>query len=154
MNNPVFPLLRLGLNISTAEEENLSDFILMTSDRWRDIGDFARHHGVLGIMFDGVDKLQSTPYGPTRELKAEQKLEWIGEVLQIEQRNRQQMAVMEEIAGIWKGAGCRVMVMKGLANGTFYPNPEHRTPGDIDCYLFGSYKEGNNIAKKNRCECK
>jgi len=83
------------------------------------------------------------------------KLEWIGEALQIELRNRQQMAVMEEMAGKWKEKGLRVMIMKGQANGTMYPKPEHRSPGDIDCYLFNdkandnkeAYKFGNVIAR-------
>lgn len=39
------------------------------------------------------------------------------------------------------------MVMKGQANGTYYPKPEHRSPGDIDCYLFENYAKGNDIAK-------
>lgn len=39
------------------------------------------------------------------------------------------------------------MVMKGQANGTLYPKPLHRSPGDIDCYLFENYQKGNEIAK-------
>jgi hypothetical protein len=40
------------------------------------------------------------------------------------------------------------MVMKGQANGTLYPKPMHRLPGDIDCYLFDDYQKANEIAKK------
>ena len=40
------------------------------------------------------------------------------------------------------------MVMKGQANSLMYPHPEHRSPGDIDCYLFENYQLGNIIAKK------
>lgn len=31
--------------------------------------------------------------------------------------------------------------------GTYYPNPNHRAPGDIDCYLFEGYAKGNETAK-------
>lgn len=148
MEKELFALLRLGLAITTTEEENLSDFIVLTADKWGRIGDLARKQGVLGIMLDGVEKLETTRYGLTRELTAAQKLEWIGEVLQIEQRNRQQIAVMNDLAGKWKQQGCRVMVMKGQANGVFYPKPEHRNPGDIDCYLFENYARGNEIARQ------
>lgn len=132
----LFTLLRLGLGTSTTAEESLSDYIMLSSKQWMQLGDLARKQGVLGIMLDGVEKIEATPYGFTRELSAAQKLEWIGEVLQIEQRNRLQMAVMEEMAGKWTEKGCRVMVMKGQANGLLYPNPLHRSPGDIDCFLF------------------
>lgn len=89
MEKELFALLRLGLAITTTEEENLSDLIVLTADKWGRIGDLARKQGVLGIMLDGIDKLEATRYGLTRELTAAQKLVWIGEVLQIEQRNRQ-----------------------------------------------------------------
>ena len=148
MEKELFALLRLGLVITTTEEENLSDFIVLTADKWGRIGDLARKQGVLGIMLDGVEKLEATRYGQTRESKAIQKLEWIGEVFQIEQRNRQQIVVMNDLAGKWKQQGCRVMVMKGQANGVFYPKPEHRNPGDIDCYLFDDYARGNDIARQ------
>ncbi len=148
MEKELFTLLRLGLAITTTEEENLSDFIVLTADKWGRIGDLARKQGVLGIMLDGVGKLEATRYGLSRELTAAQKLEWIGEVLQIEQRNCQQTAVMNDLAGKWKQQGCRVMVMKGLANGVYYPKPEHRNPGDIDCYLFDDYARGNDIARQ------
>ncbi len=148
MEKELFALLRLGLVITTTEEENLSDFIVLTADKWGRVGDLARKQGVLGIMLDGVDKLEATRYGLTRELTADQRLEWIGEVLQIEQRNRQQAVVMNDLACKWKRQGCRVMVMKGQANGVFYPKPEHRNPGDIDCYLFENYARGNDIARQ------
>ena len=148
MEKELFALLRLGLAITTTEEENLSDFIVLTADKWVRIGNLARKQGVLGIMLDGIDKLEATRYGQTRELTAAQKLECIGEVMQIEQRNRQQIVVMNDLAGRWKQQGCRVMVMKGQANGVFYPKPEHRNPGDIDCYLFGDYARGNAIARQ------
>lgn len=156
MEKELFALLRLGLAITTTEEENLSDFIVLTADKWARIGDLARKQGVLGIILDGVDKLEATRFGLTRELTAAQKLEWIGEVLQIEQRNRQQIVVMNDLAGRWKQQGCRVMVMKGQANGVSYPKPEHRNPGDIDCYLMNendnqngnAYQIGNKVARE------
>ena len=147
MINSIFPLLRLGLDNSSIEKESLSDFIVMSVSQWTAVGDLARKQGVLGIVLDGADKLQMSKYGATRELSANLKLEWIGEVLQMEQRNQRQAKVMEEMAQKWKPAGCQVMVMKGQANSTFYPHPLHRSPGDIDCYLFGSYKKGNDVAK-------
>ena len=147
MEKDLFTLLRLGLGNSKVEEENLSDVITMSASQWKRIGDLARAQGVLGVVLDGVDLLEASGYGTTSDLPVSQKLEWIGEVLQVEQRNRQQMAVMNEMAEKWKEQGYRVMVMKGQANGTMYPKPEHRSPGDIDCFLFDNYANGNVIAR-------
>ena len=148
MEKELFTILRLGLGISTPEKENLSDFIMMSAQQWARLGEKALAHGVLGFVLDGVGRMEKTPYGPTRELSKRLKLEWIGQVMQIEQGNRRQTMVMNDLAQKWIDEGCRVMVMKGQANGTLYPIPEHRSPGDIDCYLFENYQLGNEIAKK------
>lgn len=142
-----FALLRLGLDTSTIEKENLSDFIMLPADKWASLGNMARNQGVLGIMLDGIEKLENTRYGLTRELQAKQKLDWIGEVLQIEQKNQQQILAMNDMAEKWHQAGIRTMVMKGQANGFLYPKPHHRSPGDIDCYLFENYAHGNEVAR-------
>ena len=156
MTNAIFPLLRLGLDNSTTDKENLSDFIMMTETQWEVLGDLARQQGVLGIILDGVEKLNTSRYGATKELNAILKLTWIGEVVQIEQRYHRQKDVMNDLSKKWKDNGCRVMIMKGLANAILYPNPKHRNPGDIDCYLINdddnhngnAYQIGNQVARE------
>lgn len=59
---------------------------------------------------------------------------------------------MNDLAEKWSKEGCRTMVFKGQANGTYYPKPDHRNPGDIDCYLFENYARGNDIARKAGAE--
>ena len=68
MEKALFALLRLGLGSSTPEEENLSDFIMMSSKQWVHLREMAFAQGVLGFVLDGVERLEETPYGPTREL--------------------------------------------------------------------------------------
>lgn len=148
MTKVLFALLRLGLGNSTPEDESLSDFIMLPAKGWRQIEEMSQKQGVLGIALDGVERLEATRYGVTRELSSTQKLEWIGQVMMIEQENRHQIDVMNELANAWVLEGCRVLVMKGQANGIIYPHPEHRTPGDIDCYLFSDYNKGNEIARR------
>lgn len=158
MKNTIFPLLRLGLDNSSIDTENLSDFIMMTEEQWVSLGTIARQQGVWGIMLDGVEKLSTSPYGATRALKANRKLTWIGEVVQIEQRYHRQKDVMDDLAEKWRNNGCRVMIIKGLANAILYPKPEHRNPGDIDCYLINdnhnvnAYQLGNEVARKARAK--
>ena len=147
MERVLFALLRLGLGNTSVQKENLSDFMMLSAMQWAQLGVIAYKQGVLGIMLDGVENLGKTPYGFTRELMSQQKLDWIGQVMLIEQENQHQVEVMNDLAWKWMKEGCRVMVMKGQANGLFYLNPYHRTPGDIDCYLFEDYARGNEIAR-------
>ena len=139
----LFTLLQLGLQITDVNDIDTSEFASLSKEEWTAIKDMAVKQGVSAIVLDGINQLLLSGYN----MPAEMKLEWIGEALQIEQRNRAQIAVMDELAGKWKLNGCRVMVMKGQANGTFYPKPEHRNPGDIDCYLFDDYALGNDLAR-------
>ncbi len=144
----LFPLIRLGLGTTSIDKENLSDFIMLTPAQWQKIGDVSQEQGVLGIVLDGIEKLENTRYGLTKGLSADIKLQWIGEVLQgYEVGNQNQRAVISFIQKKWAESNIRMMVMKGQAMGVFYPNPIHRSPGDIDCYLFDGYAEGNVMAK-------
>lgn len=148
MEKELFALLRLGLGTSKAEDENLSDFIMMPASRWAQMGEVAQEQGVLGVMLDGIDCLEASGYGATRELSKDLKLEWIGNVLKgYEARNQHQLAVIDDLQKKWAEAGLRMMVMKGQATATYYPKPMHRCPGDIDCYLFDGYEKGNETAK-------
>lgn len=128
----LFKLLQLGLQTTDVNSIDISEFASLTNEDWAAIKEMAVKQGVYAIVLDGINQLPLSCYN----LPAKMKLEWIGETLQIEQRNRRQMAVMDEMAGKWVEKGLRVMVMKGQANGTMYPKPEHRNPGDIDCYLI------------------
>ena len=147
--NALFALLRLGLGNSEPEKENLSDFIMLPASHWARLGEMAQEQGVLGVMLDGIDRLEAIGYGATRELSKEQKLEWIGNVLKsYETRNQHQLVVIADLQRRWAESGLRMMVMKGQAIGTLYPNPKHRAPGDIDCFLFDGYAKGNEAAKE------
>lgn len=148
MEKELFTLLRLGLGNITVEEEDLSTFINLTAKQWEWIGKLAQEQGVLGVMLDGIDRMEATGLGATRELAKEQKLGWIGNVLNgYEARNHHQLAVIDDLQKMWSEKSLQMMVMKGQAMGTFYPNPNHRSPGDIDCFLFDGYVKGNETAK-------
>ena len=121
MEKQLFALLRLGLRNSSAEIENLSVFNVFSAEQWSRIGDFAQEQGVLGVMLDGIDRLDATGYGATKELSKDQKLEWIGNVLNgYEVRNQHQLEVISDLQNRWAEAGIRMMVMKGQAMGDIF----------------------------------
>ena len=148
MERELFALLRLGLGNTVAEEEDLSSFLMLTSDQWVRVGELAQEQGVLGVLVDGFDRLDASCADLTKNVPEQLKYEWIGNVLLgFEVDNHKQFLVIDDIQQKWAAAGIRTMVMKGQAMGVYYPVPQHRSPGDIDCYLFGGYESGNKIAK-------
>ena len=92
MERELFALLRLGLGHSAPENENLSDFIMMSAEQWTLLGEKATEQGVLGIVLDGVGCIETSLYGQTREISKQQKLKWIGQVMRIEQGEEFQVA--------------------------------------------------------------
>lgn len=145
----------MGLKTSSdVQKENISDLSLFSPNQWEDLAATAQDQGVAGIVLDGLqavmDELGSGCFcrTVTEEWWKPFILQWIGTVQQCyEAGNMQQLVVINTISHRWAEAGIRMMLMKGQANGTFYPEPKHRAPGDIDCYLFEDYAKGNDIAK-------
>ena len=150
----LFELLCLGLETKTVSEVQPESFCEMSQEDWRRIREMADKQGVAAIVMDGlsllVDKYGKEGIAPNIDSGWWQMyvLEGMGAMLQTEQCNRQQLMVMDSLASKWTDKGCRVMVFKGQASATMYPKPEHRSPGDIDCYLFDDYARGNEIARE------
>ncbi len=153
MKKPLFLLLQIGLAIGSVEDVDLALFQKLKYDNWIELRDTAESQGVSAIVFDGickiVEKFGRETIAPHLDLLWWQNfiLEWTGLSLQVEQANYHQKEVTKELASEWAAKGCRIMVMKGQANGLFYPKPKHRATGDVDCYLFDNYSKGNDIAR-------
>lgn len=156
MNEKVlFALLRLGLGTSLdVQKENISDLFLFSEKQWKQLAEMASFQGVSGVVLDGLQVIMNDlgPGSLSRTIALDKWkmfiLQWIGEVQQgYESGNIQQVVVADAIQHRWCEAGIRMMVMKGLAMGTYYPEPKHRCPGDIDCYLFEDYAKGNEVAR-------
>ena len=150
--NSLFALLRLGIGVGSVSDDKVSSSSSMTETDWELLKTMAEKQGVSVLAFDGLNVIDKKHEGVSNGINADWwkrfVLKWMGSVIVLEDTNRQQMVVMNRLANIWIEAGCRVMVMKGQANAIMYPNPLHRSPGDIDCYLFGDYSKGNDLAKQ------
>lgn len=154
MKKVLFHLLQIGLRTKSVESLDLSVFYNLKPEEWIELRSIAEKQGVAAIVFDGVCSIvdicgRDFILSPTHAQWWQSFiLEWTGISLQIEQNNAHQLFVTKALAGEWASNNCKVMVMKGQANGLFYPKPEHRTAGDVDCYLFEDYSKGNEIARK------
>lgn len=154
MEDSLFLLLRIGLEIEHPSVEAANRMASLSCEQWTELKEIAERQSVDIIALDGLIRLIQE-YGKesinnsfsANEWKAFF-FEWMGRSLKMEQANVIQKEVLNDLAQKWTDAGCRVMVMKGHASGLLYPNPNHRSKGDIDCYLFEDYAKGNDIARE------
>ncbi len=138
MNNSACKHLYDCINIqSTTNASTLIDV------EWQAVYALAKSQGVLALAWDVVRQLPSEQQ-PPRNIK----LQWALSAEQIERRYRRQSALAGELAQVYGEKGIKTIVLKGLAISGYYPVPEHRECGDLDCFLVKSddTQQGNAIA--------
>jgi hypothetical protein len=102
----------------------------LSLEEWREVYEQADKQAVVGIVFDGVQKLPKEQWPPQAVL-----FEWIGQTEQIKQQNRKVNAVQKELALLFNANGIRYAVVKGQIVGSYYSDPKLRQAGDIDYYV-------------------
>ena len=107
---------------------------------WQELYSFASKQALLGLCFDGIERLgkenpeelRLNPIG--RELL----MTWMGKAQQIRRQNRKVNLVASKLFSMLREDGLRCCVLKGQGNALMYPNPYSRTPGDIDVWIDAS----------------
>lgn len=113
---------------------------------WQKIYGLATHQELLGVVIDGIERLQCDIRPPQKIL-----LEWIGEVLQgYEYRYESYKNTIAEMAGFYNSHGYKMMILKGYACSLNWPKPEHRPCGDIDIWQFGEYQKADAVLEKEK----
>lgn len=113
---------------------------------WLTIKNLSERQGLSAIVLDGVDKLPED-LRPKKELA----LIWIGEVIQgYEQRYQSYKRAIADLANFYAKHSIKMMVLKGYACSLDWPKPEHRPCGDIDIWLFGDHKRGDDIIQNKK----
>ena len=118
---------------------------------WQELFSFASKQAILGLCFDGIERLgkeypeelRLNPIG--RELL----MAWMGKAQQIRRQNRKVNVVASKLYSMLREDGLRCCILKGQGNALMYPNPYSRTPGDIDVWVNASREEITEYAKKH-----
>lgn len=118
-------LIRAGLKI---EKPDLKLF--ETGTDWEALYQAAKEQTVLGIAFDGLSDLPQENK-PPRNLY----LKWCNQMLRIEEQNKKLDHEIGELYALLRSKGIEPILMKGQGVARNYPNPQHRTCGDIDLYI-------------------
>ena len=99
---------------------------------WIEMMVWAEQQAIVGIIYEGIQRA-----GKALGMPFDALMEWVGYAQQIEMQNRlldvECVVVTEEL----RRDGLDCLILKGQGNGSMYPNPSRRTPGDIDILVKG-----------------
>jgi hypothetical protein len=134
-------------------------FAELSAEQWEELYRLAARQGVLAIVYDVVSQLPKNLQSlkepqsqknlqPPRNLN----IQWALGAEAIEKRYKQQLETATQLAELFAEHGIQTLVLKGLAIATFYPRPEHRECGDLDCFLGENYERGNQICEEAGAE--
>lgn len=103
---------------------------------WKELYRIAQKQCLVGILFDGIQKLPPAEVGMSKDLL----LQWMMQCQMLEKANVRLNDAAIHVPEWFRKKGFRTCILKGLGNAQLYPNGLHRTPGDIDIWVEGGDK--------------
>lgn len=127
--------------LGTYEGKEFLDGSALRNFNWSAFCEFAKKQTLMGVVFDGVQRLKKDVAPPLPLL-----MSWFGVSQKIGQRNN---VLNEATVAIYRkvvAAGYPCCILKGQGNAVLYPNPSARTPGDVDVWVDASREEIRSLA--------
>ena len=103
---------------------------------WKELYRIAQKQCLVGILFDGIQKLPPAEVGMSKDLL----LQWMMQCQMLEKANVRLNDAAIQVSEWFGKKGFRTCILKGQGNALLYPNGLHRTPGDIDIWVEGDDK--------------
>ena len=124
--------------------------IVVANIDWRQLYSFATKQSIIGICFDGIErlgkeysnKLKQNPIG--RELL----MTWMAKSQQIRRQNLNVNKVAAKLYLKLTEDGLRCCILKGQGNALMYLNPYSRISGDVDVWVNANRKTIMEYASK------
>ena len=113
---------------------------------WELLYTFAKKQAIAGVMFSGIKRLKLGDC----EIPKKIWLRWYMYGEKIEKRNAEVDKVGIEVSELFRKNGLPNCILKGQGNAQMYPQPEVRTPGDIDIWVDGKISRLVKIARRKR----
>ena len=103
---------------------------------WKELYRIAQKQCLVGILFDGIQKLPPAEMGMSKDLL----LQWMMQCQMLEKVNVRLNDAAIQVSEWFRKKVFRTCILKGQGNALMYPNPYSRTPGDIDIWVEGGDK--------------
>ena len=137
------------LRYSLGDKADLS--IVVTKTDWQQLFSFASNQAIIGICFDGINRLGQEYSDKLKKNPIERNLlmTWMGAAQQIRRQNIKVNMVASKLYSMLREDGLRCCILKGQGNALMYPNAYSRNPGDIDVWVNASREQITVYAKKH-----
>ena len=141
----IFDFLKYCLD----RKDNMSNVVADID--WQQLYSFASKQAILGLCFDGIERLGKEYPEELKQNPIERGLlmTWMGAAQQIRSQNMKVNGVAAKFYSKFRDDGLRCCILKGQGNALMYPNPYSRTPGDIDVWVNASREQITEYAKKH-----
>ncbi len=126
------------------EDESMLDRALFESlsvEEWHDVHTLALRQGVVAIMLDGIMKADIP-------ISRSAKMRFISSTDKLEKGYGLRVALADKLAETYRSEDIRMMILKGIGLSQLYPIPQHRPCSDIDIYLMGQQRKGDNLLRQ------
>ena len=139
----------LFLRYSLGDKVDMS--MVVANMDWRQLYTFASKQAILGICFDGIERLGEEYPEELKKNPIERDLlmTWMSKAQQIRRQNMKMNAVASKLYSMLREDGLRCCILKGQGNALIYPNAYSRNPGDIDVWVNASREQITEYAKKH-----
>ena len=111
--------------------------IVVAKIDWRQLYSFATKQTIIGICFDGIERLGKEYPNELKQNPIERELlmTWMAKSQQIRRQNFNVNEVAAKLYSKLTEDGLRCCILKGQGNALMYPNPYSRIPGDVDVWV-------------------
>ena len=139
----------LFLRYSLGDKVDMS--MVVANMDWRQLYTFVSKQAILGICFDGIERLGEEYPEELKKNPIERDLlmTWMSKAQQIRRQNMKMNAVASKLYSMLREDGLRCCILKGQGNALIYPNAYSRNPGDIDVWVNASREQITEYAKKH-----
>ena len=143
--NDIFVILQYCLGY----KRNISNVVACMD--WQNLYSFASKQAILGLCFDGIERLGKEYPEELKKYPIERALlmTWMGVSQQIRRQNMKVNVVASKLYSMFREDGLRCCILKGQGNALMYPNAYSRNPGDIDVWVNASREQITEYAKKH-----
>ena len=121
-------------------KEFLDGSVLQGFD-WDAFYDFAKRQTLVGIVFDGIQRL---PKGAAPRLDL--LMRWLGMSQRVKMHNEVLNEATVAVYNSVRNAGYSCCILKGQGNAVMYPNPSARMPGDVDVWVDAGRDDVRKLA--------
>ena len=118
---------------------------------WRLLYEFASKQAMLGVCFDGIERL-GKEYPEVLRLNPigrDVLMAWMAKAQQIRRLNMNVNGVAAKLYLMLKEDGLRCCILKGQGNALMYGNPYSRNPGDVDVWVNASREVIMEYGRRN-----